>query len=267
MQTMSQGLLAIIGSGGMGLAIARRLGSGRRIILGDINPDPATATLLSEGYAVSSIRIDVSSLPSVQAMAALGPFETIIHTAGVSPAMATAAQIYEVDLQGTANVIEAFYPFVADGGSLVCISSMAGHLANLAPELERHLASAPAAELVLDGFPTDPRQAYCLAKRGNILRVRASAKRYGERGARINSVSPGIVRTPMGELELKGERGRVVMGMVGLSACKRVGTPGDVAGVVAFLCGQDASYITGTDVLVDGGMVAGRVWEKEGEVK
>jgi NAD(P)-dependent dehydrogenase (short-subunit alcohol dehydrogenase family) len=259
---MSQGLLAIIGSGGMGLAIARRLGSGRRIILGDLNPDPATATLVSEGHAVSAIRVDVTSLSSVQAMAALGPFETIIHTAGVSPAMATTAQIYEVDLVGTAHVIEAFYPFVAEGGSLVCISSMAGHLTNLAPELERHLASATAAELVLDIFPTEPGQAYCLAKRGNILRVQASAKRYGEKGARINSVSPGIVRTPMGELELQGERGRVVMGMVGLSACKRVGTPGDVAGVVAFLCGQDASYITGNDVLVDGGMIAGQVWKK-----
>jgi NAD(P)-dependent dehydrogenase (short-subunit alcohol dehydrogenase family) len=264
---MSQRLLAIIGSGGMGLAIARRLGSGRRIILGDINPDAATATLLKEGYNVSSLHVDISSLDSVKAMAQLGPFETIIHTAGVSPTMATAEKIYEVDLKGTAHVIDAFYPFIKEGGSLVCISSMAGHFAALPKELERHLGSAPADQLILGDFPKDSGAAYTVAKRGNILRVQAAAKKYGEKEARINSVSPGLIQTPMGEAELKGESAKYIMGMVGLSGCKRVGTPDDIAGVVAFLCSQDASYITGNDILVDGGTVAGQVWKDGGDQK
>jgi NAD(P)-dependent dehydrogenase (short-subunit alcohol dehydrogenase family) len=264
---MSQRLLAIIGSGGMGLAIARRLGSERRIILGDLNPEAATATLLGEGYNVSPLHVDVSSLASVQAMAKLGPFETIIHTAGVSPTMATAEKIYEVDLRGTAHVIDAFVGQVKEGGSLVCISSMAGHFAKLPPELERHLGSARTEDLVLESFPKDPGEAYVLAKRGNILRVQAAAKRYGDVGARINSVSPGVIQTSMGAAELKGPSGVYMQAMVGLSGCKRVGTPDDIAAVVAFLCGQDASYITGNDILVDGGTVVGQVWRDVSEDK
>lgn len=262
---MSQKLLGIIGSGGMGLAIARRLGSGRRIILGDLDASPATKTLISEGYNVSSMHVDVSSPSSVQAMAALGPFDTIVHTAGVSPATATAKQIYAVDLLGTAHVIDAFYPAVAPGGNLVCISSMAGHFAKLTPELERHLGSAPAESLILESFPKEPGEAYVLAKRGNTLRVQAAAHRWGGKGVRINSVSPGVIQTPMGAAELEGQSGQYVRAMVGLSGCRRVGTPEDIAGVVAFLCGADAEYITGNDILVDGGTVAGQVWRGVGE--
>lgn len=251
----------------MGLAIARRLGSGRRIILGDINPDAATKTLRGEGYTVSPVTVDVSSFSSVEKMAEMGSFETVVHTAGVSPTMATAERIYAVDLKGTANVVDAFLPAVNEGGSVVCISSMAGHfgIGKFPAELERHLGSAARDNLVLESFPTNPGEAYVLAKRGNILRVQASAKRYGEKGVRINSVSPGVIQTPMGEAELKGPSGVYVQAMVGLSGCKRVGTPDDIAGVVAFLCGQDASYITGNDILVDGGTVAGQLWQESEE--
>jgi NAD(P)-dependent dehydrogenase (short-subunit alcohol dehydrogenase family) len=177
---MSQRLLVIIGSGGMGLAVTRRLGSGRRIILRDLNPDAATATLLGEGYNVSALYVDVSSLASVQAMAKLGPFEMIVRTAAVSPTMATAEKIYEVDLRGTAHVIDAFCGQVKEGGSLVCISSMAGHFAKLPPELERHLASARTEDLVLESFSEGPWQGVCACEKGEYFEgARCSEEVWG----------------------------------------------------------------------------------------
>lgn len=139
---------------------------------------------------------------------------------------------------------------------------MAGHFAKLSPELENHLATAPTSKLLslVKDFPTDPGGVSVLAKRGNQLRVRAAAFKWGEKGTRVNSISPGVISTPMGTAMLSGPSGVYVQAMVGLSGCRRFGTPDDIAGVAAFLTSQDASYITGNYVLVDGGTVSGQAW-------
>jgi NAD(P)-dependent dehydrogenase (short-subunit alcohol dehydrogenase family) len=270
-QQVTRNVLAIIGTGGMGMAIARRLGSGRRLLLGDyskIQLETALTTLQGEGYTVEGCEVDVSDRDSVQKMAQLaastGRIDVIVHTAGVSPVSSTAKQIYEIDLLGTAHVIDEFYPVVSSGTSLVCISSMAGYFATLSPELERHLATAPTKELLnykeIDTASNDTGAAYTMAKRGNHLRVQAAAHIWGSKGARVNSISPGVISTPMGAAEFQGPSGAYMQAMIGLSGARRVGTPDDIAGAVAFLAGQGSSFITGNDILVDGGTVSAQRW-------
>ncbi|KAH8650888.1 hypothetical protein BGZ60DRAFT_190588 [Tricladium varicosporioides] len=273
-QQIPRNVLTIIGTGGMGMAIARRLGSGRRLLLADYskaNLNAALVTLKGEGYAAEAMEVDVSNADSVNKLAAFaastGRIDAIVHTAGVSPATSTAKQVFEIDLLGTAHVIDAFYPHVSSGTSLVCISSMAGHMdmGRISPGLERHLALSPTEQLLQhedikmdDKF--DPGMAYVTAKRGNHVRVQAAAHQWGGKGARINTVSPGVISTPMGAAELKGNSGPMIMGMIGLSGARRVGTPDEIASVVAFLIGTDSSFITGNDILVDGGTVSALKW-------
>ena len=144
-------VVIVIGTGGMGLAVARRLASGRRLLLADYSEaslDAVTTALCGEGHAAEAHAVDVADRASVEKLAAAAGearrIDAVIHTAGVSPVMATARQIYQVDLLGTAHVIDAFLPVASPGTSLVCVASMAGHFASLPPDLERHLATAPA---------------------------------------------------------------------------------------------------------------------------
>jgi NAD(P)-dependent dehydrogenase (short-subunit alcohol dehydrogenase family) len=167
-----------------------------------------------------------------------------------------------VDLYGTALVLEEFGAVIAPGGSGVVISSMSGHrLPALTPELDKALATTPVEELL--ALPmlqpdkvTDPLNAYQIAKRGNSLRVLAEAVRWGKRGARINTISPGIIITPLANAELTGPRGEAYRNMIAQSPAGRSGTPDEVATLAALLMGPDGEFITGGDFLIDGGVTA-----------
>ncbi|MEV6509911.1 SDR family oxidoreductase [Streptomyces sp. NPDC051642] len=266
---MSAKVLVIIGAGGMGLAVARRLGAGRTILLADIGEDvlkAAERTLGDEGLTVATQVVDVTSAASVQDLAqtaqAAGEVDQVVHTAGLSPVQAPAQAILKVDLLGVALVLDAFAPVIAAGGAGVVIASMAGHIAAaLTPEQENALANTSADQLLQLPFlspdhVTDPAAAYGIAKRANHVRVAAASTAWGERGARLNSISPGVISTPMGQQELAGQAGQLIRALVDASGTGRLGTPSDIAAAAAFLLGPDASFITGTDLLVDGGVVA-----------
>ncbi|ALM38853.1 MULTISPECIES: SDR family oxidoreductase [Streptomyces] len=265
---MGRNVVVVIGVGGMGEAIARRQGPGNRLLLADF--DEATLAVVAErlrgqGHEVVTQAVDVSSASSVTALAeaaaGLGPVTQVVHTAGLSPVQASPAAVLRVDLLGTALVVEEFGHVVAPGGAGVVIASMAGHMLRtpLTAEQESALAHTPAGELLRLPF-ADPEAlgqgAYGLAKYGNRLRVQAASAAWGARGARINSVSPGVIATPMGQQELDGVSGRTMRAMVAASGTGRLGTPEDIAEAAAFLLGPGASFITGNDLLVDGGVVA-----------
>jgi NAD(P)-dependent dehydrogenase (short-subunit alcohol dehydrogenase family) len=174
---------------------------------------------------------------------------------------ATVDAIMRVDLLGTALVLDAFGEVIASGGAGVFISSMAGTMASLDPDFERRLATTPTDELLeLPGLSrkaiSDAGAAYAVAKRANQVRVQAASLAWGRRGARVNSLSPGVVATSMGEAELDGPHGEIMRAMIAASGTGRIGMPDDIAGAVAFLVGADAGFITGTDLLVDGGAIA-----------
>lgn len=264
----------------MGLAIARRLGSGCRLVLSDFSQaqlDSAAQTLRHEGHDIETVQADISNASAVQNLAEsaarFGVVRVIAHTAGLSPAQSPPDAIYKVDLLGVAHVIDAFLPVAVSGTSLVIIASVAGHNAqgHLSAELERHLATAPTSDLLnhadiehvtSTSAESGPRfTAYGVSKRGNILRVQASAAAWGSKGARVNTVSPGLILTPMGHAELSGPMGEHMQDRIGKNPVARVGTASDVANAVAFLCSPEASFITGTDILVDGGWGVSARWE------
>ena len=262
-------VLVIIGAGGMGEAVARRLGQGRTVLLADIGEQTlkrAEAVLTGEGLTVVTHAVDVTSADSVGELAVvareLGEVTQVVHTAGLSPVQASVEAILAVDLLGVALVLDAFAPVIAPGGAGVVIASMAGHLTvPLTPEQERALATTPAAELLQLPFlasdlVTEAGAAYGIAKRANHLRVMAASTAWGRRGARINSVSPGVISTAMGQAELAGPDGEFMRRLIDMSGTGRLGTPGDIACATAFLLGPEATFITGTDLTVDGGVVA-----------
>src|SRR5580704_6654326 len=260
-------VVVVTGLGGMGLSIAQRLGLGSKVVLADVNQaalDVTAESLRSDGYDVVEQMTDVSDPGSVSALAGtaseLGRIEVVVHTAGVSPVQASVEAILKVDLLGAALLLDAFSGIVAPGGAGVFISSMAGTLVPLEPDLEprlRHSATAnllSLPELSAEAI-TAPCTAYSFAKRANQLRVRSGAVTWGRRGARVNSISPGIISTPMGNAELAGPNGEFMRGMIAGSPAGRIGTAHDIASAVEFLVGPAASFITGTDLLVDGGVV------------
>ncbi|HXW38161.1 MAG TPA: SDR family oxidoreductase [Acidimicrobiales bacterium] len=262
-------VVVITGTGGMGRAIARRLGPSRALLLADVDAaalDSAAADLEAEGHAVATRQTDVSDPRAVAELATeadrLGPVRFLVHTAGLSPVQASPESILGVDLLGVAYVLDAFTEVVAPGGAGVVIASMAGHMAPpIAPEDESALARAPAGELaslpcLAEIRSGDSGLAYAFAKRANILRVRGVSSDWRRRGARINSISPGVIATPMGMAELAGPTGDLMKSWVGGSPGKRLGTTDDVAAAAEFLLGPQAAYVSGTDLLVDGGTVA-----------
>jgi NAD(P)-dependent dehydrogenase (short-subunit alcohol dehydrogenase family) len=253
----------------MGQAIARRVGVGKTILLADLNEQAAAAsadTLQGAGFTTSTATVDVASHESVRSLAAtasdLGDVTYVVHTAGLSPAQASPEAIIAVDLVGVALVLEEFGHVIAPGGSGVVIASQAGHmLPPLPPEQNEALARTPAAEL--DQLPflqpdvvTSSGAAYALAKRANILRVQGASVEWGDRGARLNSLSPGIIMTPLAMDELNSPAGENYQRMIKASAAGRVGTPDEIGTAAAFLMGRDGSFITGTDLLIDGGVIA-----------
>lgn len=266
---MSEQVLVVVGAGGMGEAIARRLGAGRTVCLGDVNEQTlhrVAASLEGDGFKVVARQIDVTSRDSVcrfvDAAGKAGAIVQVAHTAGLSPVQAPAEAILRVDLYGVAVVLEEFGAVVAPGGAGVVIASMAGHMAQGLPaHHEQALMKTPADALLHLPFlqpaqVTSPAMAYGISKRANALRVLEASATWGQRGARINSISPGVIATPMGQQELAGPSGQLMRGLVSASATGRLGTASDIAAATAFLLGPDASFITGIDLLVDGGVIA-----------
>ena len=262
-------VVVVIGAGLIGQAIARRVGVGKHVLLADMRPDNANAAaevLGNAGYEVSVATVDASSRESVHALVetatALGDVTGLIHAAGVSPSQATPATILKVDLYGTALVLEEFGNVIARGGSVVVIASQSGHrLPALTIEQNKALATTPVEELLSLPFlqldqVTDSLHAYQLAKRGNSLRVMAEALHWARRGARVNTISPGIIMTPLAKDELSGSRAEGYRRMLQMSPAGRAGTPDEVGNVGALLTGQDGGFITGSDFLMNGGVTA-----------
>jgi NAD(P)-dependent dehydrogenase (short-subunit alcohol dehydrogenase family) len=262
-------VVVVIGAGSIGQAIARRVSAGKHVVLADLrsdNAEVAAEVMLDAGFDVSTATVDVSSRESVHALVeeslGFGDITGLIHAAGVSPSQASPATILAVDLYGTALVLEEFGNVVERGGAGVVIASQSGHrLGVLTEQQNAALATAPVEELLDLPFlqpeqVTDPLNAYQLAKRGNSLRVMAEAIRWGKRGARINTISPGIILTPLARDELTGPRGEGYRRMIELCPAGRPGTPDEVGTVGALLMGAEGAFITGSDFLMDGGVTA-----------
>lgn len=262
-------VIVVIGAGSIGQAIVRRVAAGKHVLLADIrqeNADAAAKVLFDAGFNVSTATVDVSSRASVHALVEaatkLGEVSGVIHAAGVSPSQASPVTILKVDLYGTALVLEEFGNVIARGGSGIVIASQSGHrLGPLSTEQNSLLATTPVEELL--ALPMlqsdqikDSLHAYQISKRGNSLRVMAEAVRWGKCGARINTISPGIIITPLANDELKGPRGPGYRRMLEVSAAGRAGTPDEVGTVGALLMGPDGAFITGSDILMDGGVTA-----------
>lgn len=262
-------VIAVIGPGSIGQAIARRVSAGKYVLLADLRPENADAAadvLSNAGFEVGTATVDVSSRESVHALVetatALGDVTGLIHAAGVSPSQASPRTILSVDLYGTALMLEEFGTVIAPGGAGVVIASQSGHrLGALTAEQDAALAMTPADDL-LDLPMLQPDQvkdslhAYQLSKRGNALRVMAEAVRWGKRGARVNTISPGIIFTPLAKDELTGPRGEGYRRMIELCPAGRGGTPDEVGTVGALLMGPEGTFITGSDFLMDGGVTA-----------
>ena len=269
MNAKTTNVTIVIGAGSIGQAIARRVSAGKHILLADLrqqNADAAAKVLSEAGFEVSTAIVDVSNRDSVHALAekavTIGNITGLIHAAGVSPSQASPSTILKVDLYGTALILEEFGNVIASGGAGVVIASQSGHrLPALTPDQDKALATTPAEQLL--SLPLlqpdqvkDSLHAYQLSKRGNSLRVMAEAVRWGKRGARINTISPGIIITPLAKDELSGPRGDGYRRMIEASAVGRAGTPDEVGNVGALLMGSDGAFITGSDFLMDGGVTA-----------
>jgi NAD(P)-dependent dehydrogenase (short-subunit alcohol dehydrogenase family) len=266
---MPSDVVVVIGAGGIGQAIARRQGAGRTVLLAD-HSEPVLAAareaLEGEGHVVSALPADVSSRESVRALAraaaGLGAVVNVVNTAAVTPLQAPAAAILAVNLVGTALVLEEFAEVIAPGGAGLVISSMAGHgLPPLDPETARLLGHTPAGELL--ALPALSEHAvpggvaaFALSKQANHARAQAAAVTWGDRGARVNSLSPGIVLTRLAREEMSGPYAGTYQKMIAASAAGRVGTVDEIATAAAFLLGPDAGFITGADLLIDGGVIA-----------
>lgn len=262
-------VIVVVGAGFIGQSIARRVGAGKHLVVANLTSDAsrqAADALANAGFEVSAQAVDITSRDSVQALIghaqAQGAITGLVHAAGVSPSQAPIEAILKVDLYGTAMLLEAFGGVIARGGSGVVISSQSGHrLPALTPEQDRALALTPSEQLLSlpmlqPGEVKDTLHAYQLSKRGNSLRVMAEAVRWCERGARLNTISPGIIITPLARDELNGPRGAGYRHMIEACPVRRAGTPDEVGQVAALLMGPDGSFITGSDFLMDGGVTA-----------
>lgn len=259
--------VVLIGSGSIGQAIARRVGAGKHVVLGDLkqsNADAAAHILEDAGFETSTIAVDISSRESILSLIEhaqrFGSIKNVINAAGVSPSQAPVEAILKVDLYGTAVLLEEFGKVIAEGGSGVVISSQSGHrLGALSAEQNFQLATTPTEELLSIEFLreiTDTLKAYQYSKRCNVLRVMYEATRWGKRGATINSISPGIIITPLANDELKGPRGEGYRNMLKASPAGRAGTPDEVGDLAEFLMSSRGRFVSGADFLIDGGTTA-----------
>ncbi|WBU65164.1 SDR family oxidoreductase [Paracoccus aerodenitrificans] len=260
-------VFVVTGAGSIGQAIARRVSSGRHIVLADLkqeNADRASEVLELAGFENTATTVDVSDRGSVQKLVKLatgiGEVKALIQAAGVSPSQAPVETILKVDLYGTSMLLEEFGEVIGEGGSGIVISSQSGYrMPALTAEQDELLATAPAEELLDLDFVRaidDTLHAYQMSKRCNSLRVRGEAIRWGRRKARVNAISPGIIVTPLAHDELNGERAGFYRDMLGKMPAGRAGTPDEVAALAALIMGPEGGYITGSDFLIDGGATA-----------
>lgn len=266
---MKKEVMLWAGAGQIGMAIARRMGYGKKIIVGDKKPEnaQAIARIMSEaGFDVTAVEMDLSSRESILALIAegqkYGEITALINAAGVSPSQASIETILKVDLYGTAVLLEEVGKVIAPGGVGVTISSQSGHrMKQLTQAEDEQLACTPTEELLeLEILQTENIEntlhAYQMAKRCNEKRVMAEAVKWGEKGARINSISPGIVVTPLALDEFNGPRGDFYKNMFAKCPAGRPGTADEIANVAELLMSDRGAFITGADFLIDGGATA-----------
>lgn len=266
---MQKKVLLLTGAGQIGMAIARRMGCGMKIFAGDRKLENAerTAEIMNQaGYDVDAVEVDLSVRDSIVHMieraAEYGEITRMVNAAGVSPSQASIEEILKVDLYGTAVLLEEVGKVIASGGAGVTISSQSGkRMPQLTAEQDRLLACTPAEELLelemlRSGRIRDSLHAYQMAKRCNEKRVMAEAVKWGERGARINSISPGIIVTPLALDEFRGPRGDFYKNMFEKCPAGRPGTADEVANVAELLMSSRGAFITGTDFMCDGGATA-----------
>ena len=257
------------GAGQIGMAIARRMGYGMKIVVGDKKQENAQviAKIMNDaGYDVIPMQMDLSSRASIRGLIAeaqrFGDITMMVNAAGVSPSQAPVEAILKVDLYGTAVLLEEVGKVIAPGGVGVTISSQSGHrMPALPPEQDAQLACTPAEELLKlpmlqPEHIRDTLHAYQLAKRCNEKRVMAESVKWGARGARINSISPGIIVTPLAIDEFNGPRGDFYKNMFAKCPAGRPGTADEVANVAELLMSSKGAFITGSDFLIDGGATA-----------
>lgn len=256
-----------MGCGSIGQAIIRRVAMGMQVVLADYSlahAEQAAKTLEDAGYQCAAIRCDLGSkddiLQLVKFATERGEVKYLVNAAGVSPSQASVQHILQVDLYGTSVLLEEFGKVIAPGGSGVIISSQSGHrLPALPEEQNTALATAPVEELMQLPFLieiSDTLKAYQYSKRCNVLRVMYEASRWGKRGATINSISPGIIITPLANDELHGPRKDGYLRMIEASPARRAGTPDEVGELAEFLMSKRGRFITGADILIDGGTTA-----------
>ena len=266
---MKKDVIILTGAGQIGMAIARRMGYGKKIVIGDKKTENAGAIagiMNGAGFDAVPVETDLSSRESVLNLIAkaqeYGEISMLINSAGVSPSQAPVEAILKVDLYGTAVLLEEVGKVIGNGGVGVTISSQSGHrMPALTPEEDRLLATTPTEELLsLDILQPehirDTLHANQMAKRCNVKRVMAEAVKWGERGARINSISPGIVVTPLALDEFNGPRGDFYRNMFAKCPAGRPGTADEIANVAELLMSDCGSFITGADFLIDGGATA-----------
>lgn len=262
-------VMIVCGAGQISMAIARRTGFGKKIIIGDKNIENANhiAKIMNDaGFDVEPVEMDLASKESILKMIDIakgyGPITNLINGAGVSPSQASIQTILNVDLYGTAVLLEEVGKVIARGGSGVTISSQSGwRMPQLSANQDRQLAMTPVEELLdLDFLQEDQIEntlhAYQLAKRCNEKRVMYEAVRWGERGARLNDIAPGIIVTPLAVDEFNGPRGDFYKNMFKNCPAKRPGTADEIANIAELLMGPQGAFITGSTILADGGATA-----------
>ncbi len=262
-------VMILTGAGQIGMAIARRMGYGMKIVIGDKKPENAQTiakTMNDAGFDVVPMEMDLSSRTSIRNIIAeaqkYGDITMLVNAAGVSPSQAPVEAILKVDLYGTAVLLEEVGKVIAPGGVGVTISSQSGHrMKQLTPEEDEQLACTPTEELLK--LPLlqpenirDTLHAYQLAKRCNEKRVMAESVKWGSKGARINSISPGIIVTPLAIDEFNGPRGDFYKNMFAKCPAGRPGTADEVANMAELLMSDRGAFITGADFLIDGGATA-----------
>ena len=266
---MTKEVLLVTGAGQIGLAIVRRMGYGKKIVIATRRPEKAKETLTTlnnAGFDAVVIEMDMASRESivnaVKTAQEYGPIKMLVNAAGVSPSQATIEQILQVDLLGTAILLEEVRKVIVPGGVGVTISSQSGwRMKQLTPEEDRALAMTPTEELLsLDILQPEnivnTLHAYQLAKRCNEKRTMYEAVEWGKRGARLNDIAPGIIVTPLAVDEFNGLRGDFYKNMFAKCPAGRPGTTDEVADVAELLMSERAQFITGATFLVDGGATA-----------
>jgi len=260
-------VIALLGAGSMGTAIVRRIAAGRKILLGDIsekNLERVSNELTYSGYDVEACVVNALEKESVEAFAkkaaSLGPVKYFIDTAGASPSQAKPEHILKLDMVGTGYAVDAFGGVMAEGGAGLIISSQTGYMLPIPNDVEMEILRTPTEKLMEVPFivenATRSGTAYMIAKRVNHLQAqKAAATTWKARRARINTISPGIIVTPLAYDEFKAA-GDNYQQMIDASAAMRTASSDEIAEAGAFLLGEHASFITGTDLLIDGGVIA-----------